>query len=469
MFAIVVATFLCFWIAWSPVNGHEEHLEVAQKQVTLKDVCKNRMVPLISVEEVQRLIKDLHRDVDADICVDKYRQAFYELEPIFITNEKLTICSEAKFEQIKDYHFRYVNPLVEDFKFGDDLNHIPKKIVFRPLDEKRIVHSTQLDEYNQEILIPIALQQFFKAYVLQISGLCKITLAQNIKQAWREMTDYDYELFESGILKSPSKEQMQSVGSPLSETASPESPSSEPSSPKSPSSPAPESPGRVAPDLMTESKFNYSLMFRDLVYMPELEGELDEGDTRRREETTLLDLRSKPELNKFMHACEKRFKPIYSKLVMPIVRLSKLGYEYVGKKIDRYSELLKSDSVLTWLLITMACEARGKIRLLGPDEDDMKTLAFNPVENFFVEGPLWIKGNEALRKAFNDLNGFRSKGMARVWYDIRLGARKFAAMIDPHQSAWYRKNQNTLSSALNTISVISNMASIGVTVAGAGG
>lgn len=65
--------------------GIEEHIEVAEKQVTLQDVCANRQVPIISVGRARDLIRELKANPGA--CPHNYVQSFYELEPILVLEQ----------------------------------------------------------------------------------------------------------------------------------------------------------------------------------------------------------------------------------------------------------------------------------------------------------------------------------------------------------------------------------------------
>jgi hypothetical protein len=421
-----------------PARGLEEHMEVANKQVTLADVCRNAQVPIISVAEALRLIEELERG--STDCGDYYKQSFFELKPILIDQGSI----RERFNLTRDYHFKYINPKVETYKLGDDLEHLEKKPKYRPLNEDKVEYGVQLDDYKQEVMIPISLQHFFKAYMMQMSGQLKRAFVANLDEVNRLLSDHDFKILRGDALRKP----------PLA---------SEASSAGQKSGQLVDSGSLSAPRGV--SKFQYDLKFRQLVYMPELEGELEEGDIERSQETTELDLREYPAQNEFMHACTKRFRPVYSSLVLPIVRLAKLGYEYVGHKIDSIGDQLKSQDALMWMAITIACEASGKIRLVGQEPADMDELKFNPHYSFKIEDPLWIKGAVALAREFKRTNEAYGVGVNKFIRSVKQAFRKLGGAVDPHQFAWYRRNQNTLSSVLNTMSIASNVLSMVMSVA----
>lgn len=308
---------------------------------------------------------------------------------------------------------------MQSYELGDDLNNLSKKVVKRPLSSEKIDYTVQLDDYKQEILIPISLQQFFKAWALQVSGLCKRTLVDNLDQAMHPLTDEDYEVMdqvaEMGFHTNP----------------------------------------------LTGQKIEPSqLKFDVLVYLPRIEGELQKGDTELLEAPKIIDMRAKPEINRLLHACKSRFKPIYDKLVMPVVRLSKLGYDYVGPKLDDVHDKLYNDpKIKRWLFLTKICESQGNYELVESEEAAaaFPVLEYEPVHNYQLNNELWIKGAEALGAEFARINGSKSRGFQKFLYDASVASRRAVAAVDPHQFAWYRRNQNSVSSMLNALSIMSNV------------
>ena len=63
-------------------------------------------------------------------------------------------------------------------------------------------------------------------------------------------------------------------------------------------------------------------------------------------------------IESFKRVCHYKFKPIYTKLIMPIVRLSDLGYHNTGKQFARELDRLRSSkTVRHWYQLTQLCEA----------------------------------------------------------------------------------------------------------------
>lgn len=421
-----LAALACTGVA----HANDEYMDVKAEQVSLAEVCANRVVPLFRVSDVRKLLRELHKDPKA--CPRAYRAAFYELEPILgaAAQGHERVCSEQKFKLIRDYHFRYINPRVETYELGDNLESLDKVVKPRALTADKVDETVQLDEYNQEILIPIALQQFFKAWAMQVSGLCKISVVDNLKRAIEtNLDDVDVNLL-NDYVKLDAKAVHPITREPLN----------------------------IAPKGQID--------LQSLVRMPELDGR---ADSRADGNVAVLDLaNSEPQLDRFMRSCKARYAPIYSRLTLPIVRMAKLGYDYMGPHADEFQQQVETDpQVRRWLVLTRICETMGNTQLVGepsPSEPPIETVHYEPVIMRQPDDQLWIKGAEALQDEFERASGAKSTGFKRFMYKMGVHGRKAVAALDPHQFAWYRRNQNTLSSVLNTVSIGSNAASMALTI-----
>lgn len=107
--------------------------------------------------------------------------------------------------------------------------------------------------------------------------------------------------------------------------------------------------------------------------------------------------------NKLKKLCKNKFKPIYDKLIMPLVELSNLGYNYKGELLERELAELRSNTLIRrWYKILQTCESfesveiyedpdmslDGKqvITLIGKDEASKLKSNSNEVEE--TEKPL---------------------------------------------------------------------------------
>lgn len=386
----------------------------------LKDICANKYVPLTSVKEVQMLIKILDRR--PKYCAKKFRQSFLELEPILTLTNRQRICDDDKFDQIVSYHFRFISPKIETYESGDDLQALGREIRRQPLKVHLPDYGVQVDKFNNEIMIPTALQMFFKAWVLQVSGLCKKTLMENLNRAVQENLDKS-DISVIGTFVAAGNEP---VVDPLS--------------------------GKKVSDLN----------FDGIVYMPELEGNIRPELDALREEAVKIDLKKDPELDRFFHACKLRFKPIYSKLVLPVVRLAKLGYDYMGPKLEKAYGVIQNDpEVKAWAAITALCESRGKFELIESEPPiDMKLLDYSPTINFQLDDQLWIKNQGELEKELERIEGSRSTGLKKALYLAGVQGNKFVSLLDPHRSAWFRRNRNVVAISVSSLGFLTSLTNL---------
>lgn len=408
----------------SPLSECNVPSAVAQEVKKLKDICANRYVPLTSVHEVRLMIRILIRR--PEYCAAKFRQSFMELDSILGLEQDQRLCDKDKFDQIMNYHFRFINPKLESYEYGDDLRKLEKKnIRQKPLQTDLFDYGVQTDQYDSEILIPVSLQYFFKAWALQVSGLCKRTLMENLSRAQDNLDASDMKIVDDFIRAS-----------------------------------------RVdIIDPITKKKVD-DLKFNGIVYMPELEGTTRPELDALREQALKLDLTEDPELDRLFHACKLRFKPIYSKLILPIVRLAKLGYDYMGTKLKQgYGVISKDANVRAWSAIAAICEARGDYKMETQPPVDMTPVKYSPTINFILDDNLWIKGRDQLQKEFARIDGSRSKGIKQFAYLVGVQKNKLVSMLDPHQFAWFRKNRIALGITVGSMGFITSFTNLCLTLA----
>lgn len=419
MLALVALT-VCGLIAGSFGADLPKSLEIEVKK--LKEICANRYVPIDDVKDVQLFIKILNRA--PKLCPKKFLQSFMELDPILTLEKHHRLCDEDKFQLIAAYHFRYIMPKVETYSSGDDLTALGHEIVSQPLKVHLQNFGVQVDQYNNVIMIPNSLQIFFKAWALQVSGLCKKTLMENLNRAVQENMDKsDIAMINAFI--ATSKE------------------------------------GVVDP--VSGEKIN-DLNFSGIVYMPDLEGNTRPELDALREETIKLDLKKDPEVERFFHACKLRFRPVYMKLILPVVRLAKLGYDYMGPKLDKAYGTIQDDPLVNaWAAVTAICELRGTIEIMESDPPaDMQQLKYSPAINFVLADKLWIKNQNELETELERIEGSRSTGIKKALYLAGVHGNKLIHLLDPHRSAWFRRNRATVGIAVGSLNLISGITSLAI-------
>lgn len=387
---------------------------VQTNRVTLRDVCTNAQVPIVSVEEFKRIFEEFKSDYQFEICAKRYRLAFTMLEPIILDKQQ-AVCGDEEFALIERFHSRFIS----DEQIEEE-GHISNDKI--RLEQAETV-GNQLGS-EERARCPISLRQLFKAYTLQASGLCKQKLVDNLNRAMQSMNDHDFELFEALKFRPRAESKVALLG-------------------------------RADEMAKDSNNFQFDLSFRALAHMPELGDKLGEGHAKFQQDKIRTDFQQDNfELDKFMRTCRKRFRPVYSKLILPIVRLAKLGYDYVGHHLDRVRDELKSEDINTWLMVTLICESHNNFELADEKDDDkgqeMGELNFEPVRNRPFEGELWIKDAQQLAYEFRVADLMQQKGLKKFLADSQVAGRKLASTLDPKQFAWYRDNEGTIKLMTNT-------------------
>lgn len=292
------------------------------RDVTLKEgallklICRNKNVPITSAALMKRLITISQRQ--GGQCKD-YQASLDELDPI-LSIEDGKHCSSESFELVKSYHFRFVSAPKRLNKRPGQYEKEEERPVYRQLHPDPFYYTINLDSYNEPLVAPAAIRQFFLAYTLQISGLCKKAMLANLEYAHKSG---DIKRDENSILS-----------------------------------------------LLTHTSALRNLMMKDLektdfdnvLYMPELEGvsdELELSDLKAASKKVYMQtsVTEGSALYALMMDCKNNLRPIYLNLVMPVIKLSKLGYDYLGGELskDERAELYSID-MKTWLSIVHICE-----------------------------------------------------------------------------------------------------------------
>lgn len=403
-------------------------------QVTLRDVCANTQAPIESVQDFARILSQLDAGEQFEIC-KRYRLAFDMLRPI-IMNTDHQVCGDEKFALMERFHSRFISAVAES---GEPADRTQDNLA----EQRPREHGAErADRAEDEAFCPISLQQLFKAYAMQASGLCKQRLAKNIELAMREMDDDDHDTFAVFKFRPADETRQAPIWGRASELDGDKRPEE-----------------TLASFVQNPDQFTYNLSFKELVHLPELEGELERAEARG--ESTQMDLRDKPELNKFLLTCRKRFRPVYSKLILPIVRLAKLGYDYVGSHLDRYQDKLESDLINEWLLATLICESHANFELVAGDHDAqgaaMDELHFELLRGRPIDGKLWIKDPEELAFEFKLSSAFNQGGFQKFLANSQLAARKVNRTLNPKRLDFYKQHERSIGAVMYTLRTFSQL------------
>lgn len=99
--------------------------------------------------------------------------------------------------------------------------------------------------------------------------------------------------------------------------------------------------------------------FDDVVRIKDVED--DDGNN---EAQMLIKMKTDSFVKTLQETCMNKFKPFYSKLILPLAELSNLGYNYQGELLSRELEELKRNKLVKrWYNIVQTCESYEAIEL----------------------------------------------------------------------------------------------------------
>lgn len=181
---------------------------------------------------------------------------------------------------------------------------------------------------------PDAVRQFFISLCFQISAECKISMINSLENDTRELiSEPDYDIIQL----------LERSGVTL---------------------------------LDTETEVSD---FDDIVLLDDLQNSLE--GPQETPSKLLIKVKSNRIINDLIRTCRNKFKPIYDKLIMPLIKLSNLGFNYQGELLARELEELKHNVLVKrWYNIVQTCEAFESVEIYeDPDmlpSSDRRAITF---------------------------------------------------------------------------------------------
>ena len=250
-------------------------------------------------------------------------------------------------------HVSHAKALVEESKSytGNACDHVKLplsrlEIIIEAVESGRIcnldfvekVRQFKADFISVDGAIPPALVQFFNSLCFQVSAECKKSLINNLELDTKgKISAEDYAIFESASAtnSNDNDDGDENVSGPRD--------------------------------------------FDDILLPGDIESVIGKHykDARLR---MLINPVVGEKMRKMVEICPIKFKPFYSKLILPIVELSNLGYNFQGEMLQReLDELRRNKLVQKWFNIVQVCESFqtsdifiDKANLVG----DSKSLTF---------------------------------------------------------------------------------------------
>lgn len=296
-------------------------------------VCHNSKTRIQSIGQMLSVIRWVN--VNENKCKSRFLSAIYELQPI-LQRSKESICDNDSFQLIKDYHFRFIQPPRKVNRAPSQFEASPNNLVKQQLHPEPRKYIVDVGEHDQVLIAPIEVRHFFLKFALQLSLQCKKNLVDNLEaDVQRILDDQDRELMLMFGRESP-------IGQAL-----------------------------VGDDVQ------YDIDFDNVIFMPELDGRMlrangEEMKPPGQEQHLKTSASADSVVFQLINSCKNRYKPLYDRLIMPIVRLSKLGYDYQGSRgfTENERKFLEGVDVKNWLMIVHICEIFKNTVLVSIDDED---------------------------------------------------------------------------------------------------
>lgn len=120
--------------------------------------------------------------------------------------------------------------------------------------------------------------------------------------------------------------------------------------------------------------------FDDLILLDDLSTRED-NEQPQAPTKLLVKVKTNNLIKNLVKTCRLKFKPYYDKLIVPLIKLSNLGYNYQGELVAReLEELKRNELVRRWYNIVQTCEALESLEIFeDPDmslSGDRQAIAF---------------------------------------------------------------------------------------------
>ena len=410
-----------------------------------KRICSNRRTLVESMDEMLQLIGFINR---SELKCSTYLAALYELDPI-LKIKRDNLCGNKSIDLIRDYHFRFIQPFRRSNRKPTKGEPLPRDLVKEQLFPEPRKYTVEVDDYNHSLIAPIAVRHFFLKLVLQISKHCKQTMVANLLADTGELLEDEHR----DMMKLFEKDQVY---------------------------------GRVLGDEYD------GLDFDTVLYIPELDGVKKGVQPESKERELPTDGSKDAALYKIVRSCQMRFKPIYDKLIMPIVRLSKLGYDYLNSDAFEHDHatFLNSGRLNVWLAIVHTCEIFSKTKLITQSEhprvllDEMGQeqvfasnsslqIKFMPIEyeprlKGPIENKLMIASSRELRVELGRKYGYDGAGLGGLLRKSSNFFKRMLAKLDFNRFAHFRRHSTRYASMISFLSMCVNLYTAGSNMAALG-
>lgn len=333
----------CQLVASNQIRLYDDDQDQVDVEPIARAVCglsDRRDWQISRVSTVEMLVHFFDREVNGTArsellkCKQQHGEALQLLWDVLSASNE-NVCSNTKLALIEHFHVRFVSTYIE---------HVTSRAMV------------------QRHMAPRLLRLLFMHYAMEVDAICKRSLINNIEWDLRErfgasVNEKLLDLTEEGQgIRRRSRKEFDAIFNGALKKFT---------------------------EVYAIEHFEDVLLVWDMIedsylsqnYTDKVEAIRDEHDPVTGEPVRLLvKVKRRGYLDEIKRQCHYNFKPIYSKLILPIVRLANLGYSNRGEQFEiELEELRGSELVRRWYSVTQLCEAMLPIvsfeePSLGPNE-----------------------------------------------------------------------------------------------------
>lgn len=272
---------------------------------------------------------NLKKDGEFKSCTDEYLDSINRLKDVVsVSNEN--VCSDPKLSLLENFHHDYI--------------------------------ATNEDDPSKKPKIPKLLATFFMHYAIQVGITCRVNVIENL--------DLDMEYFYD--TNSPVGGQERYFEKLLNGIVAKFTPLS-----------SIQNSGDV---ILVWDLIEDSPMAKEYPMIMEPETDSQTGEPVR----LLVKTKYTNYVSFMKEQCRTKFRPVYEKLILPMVRISKLGYSVLVPQYERKLSLLSTDfTVKRWYGVTQFCEAILPIQFYKDNSlQPSEFIMISPEEASKLESPV---------------------------------------------------------------------------------
>lgn len=293
------------WVYKAPKVIDSEVVSSENIKSIAQEVCSGSQEKQISrISSIIKLVDyfdNLSQTADEELadCGQRYNNSLHDLRDVIKASED-NVCSDEKLSLIEDFHHKYISTVAQDVSNR---------------------------ETNPDT--SVILKLFFMNYAMEVSDICKKSLINNLEWDLKDkFSEDDYKFGGDTCLDMITKAFT-----------------------------------RLFKPVDSVKDYDDVLLVNDLIqssiFSMNSAEIADEGLNPENGEPVRLLIKAKnvKQIKMMQEKCHYKFKPIYEKLILPIVRLSDIGYTYNGQQFQKeLEELRENKMVKRWYSITQLCE-----------------------------------------------------------------------------------------------------------------